>query len=75
MRVGIADQLVEHEHSLEAQCLGRGLSRRLPDQMEALTDAGATLFLILELRGHAQRLAEVFLVKPLNPPITKEPKS
>ena len=63
MRVGAADDPVQHDGAREGPCIVAGLSRMCPDRFAQLGAPGAALILVFLRRGKPQELAHVFLVK------------
>ena len=64
----IADQRIEDHVVEEAQDLRRTGARGATHQIEALGQIGTTFILVFHFGHHAQRLAEIFLMKALPVP-------
>lgn len=68
MCIVVSDQCIEYHVVEQTQRLRRALARDAAYQLKALRDIRAALVLIFHFGHHAQRLAEIFLMQPLQAP-------
>jgi hypothetical protein len=69
VRIMIADQRIEDHVVEQAQDLRRTGACRTAHQIEALGQIRAAFVLVFHFRHHAQRLAEILLMKALPVPL------